>query len=691
MNFRKRFKPAAEIQAEYGGWKRPDEKIARSKYIREHTHHNLLSMKTTHVDDLKEFGQGHLLYFYFLKYMAILFCALAVMPALPMIMINISGAYFVSADLERTTAGNFGLVSSSGNALTINVTGLLVNSSSFNSVPGLRDASTEAAIALLFMGDASKPPASSNYGWSKRGAIVAMAAMDVSGALVYFITTLSMIYVFRVLARNADDATVMLHDYSVRVQDLPKDTEEDELRSYLEKYGDIQSVELARSVSDLLRLVYERKNIIEKLDTSMALLQRHAEVFPRVDVNLEADVLQYKLQLLQVNKAIRLEQLEAGSTNVVTAFVVFKEERSRHACLKDSPRSWTRRFMTPREKRFRCRQCAGSTVCGVDGVRGRRCAVSTVCGVDDDDEQDGGRGACCGGGARSHAVSTTTRETEASCVGARSRGVDADDDDEERDRGALRGSGVHHTMCEVAVRDGRGAAQRWKESLPGKPPHTCHLMVRTTVLRITPAPEPSDVMYENLEVGGWQRFFRRVLTLTAKNTALIIGFVLINLAPAIRVGVRGTGGPSHARCGANCAILTADGNYAMSSEHRADYQLCYDTGAHANKMACEAVSICYECWCRAVLNAGTYGELFYCSSFAKILALGTMSQIVAVLGIVLVNFAIYYFIIGLTTLECHHTRSKAARSTTSSVYQSQFINTAFSSIIANAYLPSPGQ
>lgn len=41
----------------------------RSKYIREHTHHNLLNMKTTHIDDLKEFGQGHLLYFYFLKYM----------------------------------------------------------------------------------------------------------------------------------------------------------------------------------------------------------------------------------------------------------------------------------------------------------------------------------------------------------------------------------------------------------------------------------------------------------------------------------------------------------------------------------------------------------------------------------------------------------------------------------------------
>lgn len=50
-----------------------------------------------------------------------------------------------------------------------------------------------------------------------------------------------------------------------------------------------------------------------------------------------------------------------------------------------------------------------------------------------------------------------------------------------------------------------------------------------------------------------------------------------------------------------------------------------------------------------MLNAGTYGELFYCSPFAKILALGTMSQIVAVLGIVLVNFAIYYFIIGLTS------------------------------------------
>lgn len=53
-------------------------------------------------------------------------------------------------------------------------------------------------------------------------------------------------------------------------------------------------------------------------------------------------------------------------------------------------------------------------------------------------------------------------------------------------------------------------------------------------LDIREAPEPSDVQYENMEHGGWDRFGRTLVTLVCSYTALGLGFFLISLTTASR-------------------------------------------------------------------------------------------------------------------------------------------------------------
>lgn len=53
-------------------------------------------------------------------------------------------------------------------------------------------------------------------------------------------------------------------------------------------------------------------------------------------------------------------------------------------------------------------------------------------------------------------------------------------------------------------------------------------------LDVTGAPEPSDVQYENMEHGGFDRFLRAALVAACSYSALAVGFVLISLASAMR-------------------------------------------------------------------------------------------------------------------------------------------------------------
>lgn len=65
-------------------------------------------------------------------------------------------------------------------------------------------------------------------------------------------------------------------------------------------------------------------------------------------------------------------------------------------------------------------------------------------------------------------------------------------------------------------------------------PMIAHVLACRHALDVTGAPEPSDVQYENMEHGGFDRFLRAALVAACSYSALAVGFVLISLASAMR-------------------------------------------------------------------------------------------------------------------------------------------------------------
>ncbi|KAG2453353.1 hypothetical protein HYH02_001577 [Chlamydomonas schloesseri] len=571
---RTKYRSSQSVLKEYGHWEKPSEIDAREKFVATHTHHNIFDYNAP-LKDLKEFGEGVLLYFYLLKYTAYVFAVLAVFPALPLIIFNGLGGWYIKADVERTSLGNFGLLSFDGNSAELAAAANITFGRSG------RSATTEGAVTALFMSTANVSSVKV-AGMDKRQLLVAMSVMDLLGVLIFFAYCCYMLWFVRATANAADRNTTTIKDYSVRVDRLPPDTHSAALKDYLQaragEGAEVVAVELCRKVHTLLALVMEREEALDSGDSALAVLQRSAECYPKVPVDLEVDVLDAKFRRADLEDLIRQEQAAVEKNQVVTAFVTFSAAELRYKAMEALPRSRMRQWRMPAADKFN--------------------------------------------------------------------------------------------------NAGMGSAGR-----------------RPVALDVVPAPEPSDVQYENLEFGPWERAARLVASTIAKYLVLLVGFLVVSLAPALRMGLNASGADTTlAACAASCSYTDAAGNYVLSDANRALYKGCdpvAGTGTLANKLDCEDQSICYECFCRASLTSNQYGELLYCSRFSGVVALSTGAQALAVLGIVIANTLIQYAIGWLTRLEKHHTRSKEAVSKARGLFITQFINTAFSNLVANWYLPGP--
>ena len=69
---------AASLQLILEEYEPPDDQAAKLAHVKTHYHHELFSLSDTKTDDLAEFGQGLALYFYFLKWIAMLLAAMSV-------------------------------------------------------------------------------------------------------------------------------------------------------------------------------------------------------------------------------------------------------------------------------------------------------------------------------------------------------------------------------------------------------------------------------------------------------------------------------------------------------------------------------------------------------------------------------------------------------------------------------------
>ena len=70
--------PDASLHVILEDWEPPNDKAAKLAHVKTHYHHELFSLSDTKTEDLAEFGQGLALYFYFLKWVAMLLAAMSV-------------------------------------------------------------------------------------------------------------------------------------------------------------------------------------------------------------------------------------------------------------------------------------------------------------------------------------------------------------------------------------------------------------------------------------------------------------------------------------------------------------------------------------------------------------------------------------------------------------------------------------
>jgi hypothetical protein len=385
--------------------------------------------------------------------------------------------------------------------------------------------------------------------------VVALSIFDAVGALVFFCVTMALVLVSKrlgarvggwvvlrigkrtvrtridyaptfshpappttdslALAHQADESTITIHDYSIRVTRLPQDASAEELVEFFSQYGEVVHVELVRAYGTLLGLVMQQGTVMRSLKVgqqlarpgyalicflpvkptctvmvtptnqpspprfpgfqkpnpqqAVAQLQRQAEAAPSVPSGLEDKVEKTYTSLAALTDRIKAEQAQSDSRRTVAAFVTFREEAGKSACLKAQPHSRMRQWLfLKREHKLRGR-------CGRFGWLGP------------------------------------------------------------------------HTTLALA-----NSCHPPKPNQAPKKPNQTESTAPSHPLNVQDAPEPTDVKFENIEHGVPSRAARRVLTSALQYLGLAVGFVLISMASAMRFNQAAIAGVDRRGCNAAC-------------------------------------------------------------------------------------------------------------------------------------------
>ncbi|TYZ65544.1 hypothetical protein PybrP1_007721 [[Pythium] brassicae (nom. inval.)] len=209
-----------------------------------------------------------------------------------------------------------------------------------------------------------------------------------------------------------------------------------------------------------------------------------------------------------------------------------------------------------------------------------------------------------------------------------------------------------------------------------------HKRLRGKRLRFRPAPDPTDIVWENLHYPYWSRLLRQLIVALVTLAVLFASFVLIFLAKLQKTKVeREFGRPTSCPAGVTREDVVQD-------------ELAKTSGLVPYKAL-------VECFCKAaletesframtkepfVVDAATGAQAFYCKTWATSFVETQLLSFVSVVMVVLVNVLLARVLDVLVAMEKHHTASSQVVSRVTKVFLAQFCNTALLMVVINANL-----
>ena len=179
-------------------------------------------------------------------------------------------------------------------------------------------------------------------------------------------------------------------------------------------------------------------------------------------------------------------------------------------------------------------------------------------------------------------------------------------------------------------------------------------------LKIKRPPEPSSILWENLEVSSWSRRFRRLLVVICT-----LALMIMSVALMYWLKTNDTKMPKAYEC-------RGEGITKLSF---AEAQVQYTTSDEK------------LCWCLLEGITNIYGNTSkenYCDEYLSLWQKSTYIRVLSSLGIIAINFILKLFLRKISRFERVSTVTKQQQKIMFKIFLAMFINTAFINLIVNA-------
>jgi len=179
-------------------------------------------------------------------------------------------------------------------------------------------------------------------------------------------------------------------------------------------------------------------------------------------------------------------------------------------------------------------------------------------------------------------------------------------------------------------------------------------------LKIKRPPEPSSILWENLEVGSWSRRFRRILVVICT-----LALMIMSVALMYWLKTNDTKMPKAYECRregiTKLSFTEAQATYVSESEKL--------------------------CWCLLEGVTNIYGNTTkenYCDEYLSLWQKSIYIRVLSSLGIIAINFILKLFLRKISRFERVSTVTKQQQKIMFKIFLAMFVNTAFINLVVNA-------